>query len=459
MLKTKSQTLNMLEGSILKNIIRYTVPIMLTSLLQLLFNAADLIIVGRYCGEISVAAVGNVASVTSLLVNLFVGFAAGTSVTVAQALGARRDKEVQRIVHTAIPTALISGVLVTIIGLVCAEPILKQMNTPETVFPLSMVYLRIYFSGAIFLMLYNFCAAILRAAGDTKTPLIFLTIGGIVNVVLNVIFVTIFQMNVAGVALATTISQAVSALLVFHRMRKREHACRLIFSKMKIDKSYLLKIVYIGLPAGLQSALFSISNIMIQSSINPFGDILMSGNAAAGNIEGFIYIILNSFMQTALNFIGQNVGAEQYKRAKKIFGSCLGSVLAVGIVITSLVYLLGPALLSVYITDSPEAIQWGMVRLSCICFAYCICGMMEVTTGALRGMGAAIVPMLTSVLGVCGIRIVWIYTIFQLPQYHTPQCLYYSYPLSWTVTFLIQLFAFFLIYRKFSLRAAAKRMV
>lgn len=298
------------------------------------------------------------------------------------------------------------------------------------------------------MMVYNFCASILRAAGDTKSPLIFLTIAGVINVILNVIFVTILDMNVAGVALATTISQGVSAALVLIALMRRKDACKLSLTKMRFYKPQLMKIVRIGLPAGIQSSLFSISNVIIQSSINSFGDVLMSGNAAAANIEGFIFVILNAFHQTALNFIGQNIGANQYKRAKKVLWICLGSVLSVGIVVTSVMYLLGPSLLSIYIPDSAEAIKWGMVRLSCLCIPYCLCGMMDVSTGALRGMGTSVAPMIISILGVCGIRIGWIYTIFQIPQFHTPQCLYYSYAVSWTVTFLIQLGAFFIVYRK-----------
>lgn len=448
MSKNTKRDFNMLQGPLLGNIILYTIPIILTGLLQLLFNAADLIVVGRFCGSISVAAVGASGSITNLIVNFFIGLSVGTGVAVAHAIGAGNEKEIHRAVHTAIPTALLSGLIVTVIGMVFCGKFLQMMNTPENVLPLSTIYMRIYFAGAIFMMVYNFCASILRAAGDTKSPLIFLTIAGVINVILNVIFVTILDMNVAGVALATTISQGVSAALVLIALMRRKDACKLSLTKMRFYKPQLMKIVRIGLPAGIQSSLFSISNVIIQSSINSFGDVLMSGNAAAANIEGFIFVILNAFHQTALNFIGQNIGANQYKRAKKVLWICLGSVLSVGIVVTSVMYLLGPSLLSIYIPDSAEAIKWGMVRLSCLCIPYCLCGMMDVSTGALRGMGTSVAPMIISILGVCGIRIGWIYTIFQIPQFHTPQCLYYSYAVSWTVTFLIQLGAFFIVYRK-----------
>ena len=439
---------NMLEGPLFLNIILYTIPIILTSILQLLFNAADLVIVGRFCGSISVAAVGATGSITNLMVNFFIGLSVGAGVTVAHGLGSREDAVVHNTVHTALPTALLSGMLLTVVGVCFSETFLRMMGTPETVLPLSAVYMKIYFAGITFTMVYNFCAAILRAAGDTKSPLVFLSLAGVVNVALNVVFVTVLHMNVAGVALATTISQGISAILVVRALMKRADACKLELKKMYFHKLQLAKMLRIGLPAGMQSSLFSISNVMIQSSINSFGDVLMSGNAAAGNIEGFIYASLNAFHQTAVNFIGQNAGAKQYKRVSRTLWICLGSVTVTGLVFCSIIYALGPTLLSIYITDSAEAISYGMMRLSLICMPYFICGMMDVSTGALRGLGASFVPMLISVLGVCGIRIGWICTIFQIPQFHTPQSLYLSYPISWGITFLCQITAFFCIYRK-----------
>ncbi len=439
---------NMLEGPLLGNIISYTIPIIFTGFLQLLFNAADLIIVGRYCGELSVAAVGNCGSISMLIVNLFIGLSVGTSVTVAHAIGAGSKEQVSHTVHTAVPTALVSGIVVALIGVFGNKTFLTMMGTPDTVLPLSSIYMKLYFMGMPFIMVYNFCASILRATGDTKSPLILLALAGVINVGLNVIFVTQFDMNVAGVALATAISQAVAAVLVVLALMKRDDACMLTLSKMRFYKPQLLKIVRIGLPSGIQGALFSISNVIIQSSINSFGDIMMSGNAAAANIDGFLYVILNAFHQTALNFIGQNAGAKQYDRVKRVLRICLTCVCIVGICVSTAAYLAGPTLLSFYIPNSPEAIQWGMVRLTFLCIPYFLCGMMDVSTGALRGMGASLVPMIISVLGVCGLRIGWIYTIFQIPQFHTPQCLYASYTFSWTVTFLCQLAAFFLIYRK-----------
>ena len=438
----------MLAGPLLPGIVLYTIPIILTSLLQLLFNAADLVIVGRFCGSVSVAAVGATGSITNLLVNFFIGLSVGAGVTVAHALGSQEHTVVHNTVHTALPTALVSGVFLTIVGVSCSEAFLRWMGTPETVLSLATLYMQIYFAGITFTMVYNFCAAILRAAGDTKSPLIYLSAAGIVNVVLNVIFVTAFHMNVAGVALATTISQGISAILVVRALMKRTDACHLCLREMRFHKPQLSKMLRIGLPAGMQSSLFSISNVLIQSSINSFGDVFMSGNAASSNTEGFVYVSLNAFHQTAVNFMGQNAGARQHKRVLRTLWICLGCSTVVGLVLGSLACWFGPSLLSLYITDSPEAIGYGMVRLSYICLTYFLCGLMDVSTGALRGVGESFIPMVISVLGVCGIRIGWIYTIFQIPRFHTPQCLYLSYPVSWTVTFLFQMAAFYLVYRK-----------
>jgi len=378
----------MLEGPLLRSILFYTIPIMLTGILQLLFNAADLVVVGQFCGEISVAAVGNAGTISALLVNLFIGLSVGTSVTVAQAIGANKADAVHRAVHTALPAAIVCGLIITVIGLPLTERLLRLMNTPDTVLPLSALYLKIYFAGMIFMMVYNFCAAILRASGDSKSPLIFLTIAGVINVGLNVIFVTLLHMNVAGVALATTISQGVSAVLVIIALMRRTDACKLYLKKIRFYKAELLEIIRIGLPAGIQNSLFSISNVIIQSSINSFGDLFMSGNAAANNIDGFLYVTLNSFHQTALNFIGQNVGAGQYKRAKKILWICLGYVTVVCLIVATIILALGPTLLSIYIPDSPEAVAWGMVRLTCLCYPFVFGGWLDISTGALRGMGA-----------------------------------------------------------------------
>lgn len=436
---------DMLHGPLFSNIISYTIPIILTSLLQLLFNAADLVVVGQYCGSISVGAVGATGSITNLIVNLFIGLSVGAGVCTAHAIGSRDDQSLHRTVHTALPLALVSGVILTAVGVSFSETFLRWMDTPENVLPLSAVYMRIYFGGITFNMVYNFSAAILRAAGDTKGPLIYLTIAGVINVILNLFFVAICGMNVDGVALATTISQGISAVLVVWALMKRTDACRFHPKKMHFYKAQLSKMMRLGIPAGIQGSMFSISNVIVQSSVNSFGDIVISGNAAASNIEGFAYATMNAFHQTALNFIGQNEGAGQHKRVNRILWVCLGCVAVVGVVVGGGLYALAPQLLPIYITDSAEAIEFGILRMSYVCLPYFLCGVMDVTSGALRGLGASFSPMLISILGVCGMRIGWIMTIFRIPEYHTLECLYVSYPISWVITFALELGLFWLL--------------
>lgn len=446
---------NLTEGPMLSGIISYTIPIILTGLIQLLFNAADLIVVGRYRGSIAVAAVSATGAITNLIVNLFIGLSVGAGVSVAHGLGGKQDDEVHRTIHTAIPTAFIGGIILTVIGVLFADDLLLLMQTPKDVLPFAAKYMKIYFCGMTFMLLYNFAASILRAAGDTKSPLLFLSIAGVVNVVLNLFFVVEMEMHVDGVALATTISQAISAILVLIALMCRKDACKLSIKKLRFYKAQLLKIIRIGLPAGLQGSLFSISNVFIQSSFNSFNDsVLMSGNGAASNIEGFVYVIMNSLHQTAVNYIGQNVGANKYDRVKKSYYICMICVVVAGMTAGGLVYAFGETLLGIYITDSQQAIQYGLTRFSIVCTTYFLCGMMDVSTGALRGLGSSFTPMLISVLGVCGLRILWIYTIFRIPQFHTPESLYISYPVSWIITVAAQITAFLILYRKKSQQAA-----
>ena len=440
---------DMLRGPLWSSIITYTIPIILTSILQLLFNAADLVIVGRFSGSINVAAVSATGAITNLIINLFIGLSVGAGVTVAHALGGNQATEVHRIVHTALPTALLGGVFLSVVGVLFSETFLSLMKTPENVLPLSAKYMRIYFCGMTFTMVYNFCSSILRAAGDTKSPLLFLTIAGILNVVLNVFFVVILKMTVDGVALATIISQAVSAVLVVIALMRRTDACKLYLRKMRFYKQPFFKIIRIGLPAGIQSSMFAVSNVIIQSSINSFNsEALMSGNGAAGNIESFVYVLMNSFQQTAVNYTGQNMGAHQYNRIKRVYGLCLVYVMIAGLIAGSSVWYFGEELLGIYITDSQEAIRYGLIRFNHVALPYFVCGLMDVSTGALRGLGASVTPMIISILGACGIRILWIYTIFQIPQFHTPECLYTSYLISWSITFIFQTMAFITIYKK-----------
>lgn len=438
----------MIEGGLFKKLIFYTIPIVLTGILQLLFNSADLIMVGNFCGSLSVAAVGATGALINLLVNLFIGLSVGAGVAVAHALGARKSKTVFETVHTAIPTAVLGGAVLTVIGVLFSRNFLEMMGTPEDVIELSSVYMEIYFCGMIGGLVYNFGAAILRAAGDTKSPLIYLSVAGVLNIILNYIFVKFLNLNVAGVAIATSVSQTLSAVLVVIALMKRRDDCHFYLSKMRFYKKPLLKIVKIGLPAGIQGSLFSISNVIIQSSINSFGSIAVSGNAAAGNLEGFVYLTMNSFHQTALNFVGRNYGAKKFDRIKRIMLITLCSVAVTGIVCGVSMYLASPTLLKIYITDSPAAIAEGVLRLSFVCLPYFLCGLMDVMTGILRGMGSSIVPMVITVAGVCGMRIVWIYTIFQTPAFHTASCLFISYPISWILTFIAEFIAFLIIFKR-----------
>lgn len=436
------------EGPLLKKIILYTVPIILTGILQLLFNAADLVVVGRYCGELSVAAVGATGALINLIINLFIGLSVGAGVTVAHGLGAGKEENVRRTVHTAIPTAIICGIILTVVGVAGAHTFLSLMGTPDEVIGLSAEYLRIYFCGITATMLYNFGAAILRAAGDTQSPLYYLTAAGIVNVVLNIVFVRVFNMNVAGVALATTISQVLSAAMIIINLMRRTDCCRLELRKMKLHRAQLSRILRIGFPAGIQGSLFAVSNVIIQSSVNSFGSVVVSGNAAAGNIEGFVYTTMNSFSQTSMNFTGQNYGAGKLDRIKKIMYTCLASVFVAGLTAGCTVYFFGRQLLSFYIPGSEEAIHYGLIRMAYICLPYFLCGLMDVTTGLIRGLGSSMLPMIITVIGVCGMRIGWIYTVFRSEKYHSVQSLYLSYAISWSLTFITELIVFLVLFKK-----------
>lgn len=444
----KNKSADLCEGPLISRIIFYTIPIILTGILQLLFNAADLIVVGRCCGSISVGAVGATGAIINLMVNMFIGLSVGAGVTVAHGLGSGRSEDVRRTVHTAIPTAIICGAVLTVIGLFFSETFLRMMDTPDNALPLAASYMRIYFCGTIASMLYNFGSAILRAAGDTQSPLYYLTAAGILNFFLNLFFVIVLKMDVSGVALATTISQIVSAVLIVRALIMRNDACKLELKKIHIYSRQLKRILQIGLPAGIQSSLFAISNVIIQSSINSFGSVAMSGNAAAQNIEGFVYTSMNSYSQTSLNFTGQNYGAGKIDRLKKIMIVCLVSVFCTGLILGAVALFFGKSLLSIYITDSQEAIGYGLTRMKYIMLSYFLCGLMDVTTGLIRGLGKSVLPMLITVAGVVGIRLGWIYIIFRIPKYHTLPSLYISYTISWIATFVAELIVFIVIMHK-----------
>lgn len=443
--KRDKYEIDMCNGPLLGKMLVFALPLMLSGILQLLFNAADIVVVGRFAGNEALAAVGSTSSLINLLVNVFIGLSVGANVLVARFYGAGQHKELQEMVHTAITTSLVSGCILVALGCALAGPALELMGTPENVIGAAAVYMRIYFVGMPVMMAYNFGSAILRAVGDTKRPLYYLLIAGVVNVMLNLMFVIAFSMGVAGVALATVISQTISAALVIRCLVKTDSAYKLVLKELRIVPDKLLKMIQIGVPAGLQGALFSISNVLIQSSVNSFGAVAMAGNTAAANIEGFVYTAMNSLHQTAISFTGQNYGAMKHKRIGKILAICLVLVMGVGLVMGNAAYFFSGELLKLYSTDF-EVIQYGILRLSIICTTYCLCGMMDVMVGSLRGMGYSVMPMLVSLTGACGFRIVWILTVFR--EINTLECLYWSYPISWGVTFVVHLICFFVVYHK-----------
>lgn len=443
-MEKKKYEIDMCNGPLLGKIILFYIPLMLSGILQLLFNAADIVVVGRFAGDEALAAVGSTSSLINLLVNVFLGLSVGANVLVSRYYGAKQPKELSEMVHTAILTSIVSGLLLVFVGYFISKPVLMLMDTPEDVIGMSVLYIRIYFAGMPVMMLYNFGSAILRAVGDTKRPLYYLTAAGVINVVLNLFFVIVFHMGVAGVALATVISQGVSAGLVILCLIRSDAEYRLELKKLKINSDKLWKMVCIGLPAGLQGALFSISNVLIQSSVNSFGKIAMAGNTASSNIEGFVYVSMNALYQTSISFTGQNYGAKKFDRIKKILVICLALVIGVGLILGNGVYFLNGTLLQLY-TKNPEAIAYGALRMSIICTSYCLCGMMDVIVGSIRGMGYGIMPMLVSLTGACLFRIFWIYTIFQ--KVHTLQCLYLSYPISWGLTFCVHMICFIIVFR------------
>lgn len=441
----KKYEIDMCNGPLLKKMLIFYFPLMLSSVLQLLFNAADVIVVGRFAGSEALAAVGSTSALINLLVNIFIGLSIGANVLVARFYGAGQKKDLSEMVHTAIMTSLVGGLILVVIGIALAGPALRLMGTPDDVINHSILYMRIYFVGMPAMMAYNYGAAILRAVGDTKRPLYYLAAAGVVNVGLNLFFVIVFSMGVAGVALATVISQVISALMVMRCLIRTESDYRLNLGELKIVPSKLAKMIQIGIPAGLQGALFSISNVLIQSSVNSFGSIAMAGNTAASNIEGFVYVAMNSVYQTAISFTGQNYGARNYRRIGKILLTSQILVVVVGLIMGNAAYFFGDTLLQLYSTDA-EVIQFGLQRMSFICTTYFFCGMMDTMVGSLRGMGYSIMPMLVSLTGACLFRVVWIYTIFQ--KYRSLPTLYTSYPISWILTFTAHLICFIVVYRK-----------
>ena len=441
-LKSKTQyEIDMCNGPILSRMLRFSIPLMCSSVLQLLFNAADIVVVGRWAGDNSLAAVGSNTALIGLLTNLFVGLAVGANTLAAKSFGARDRDELHRVVHTSILLSILSGVLLAVVGFFGARTILTWMQTPDNVLGLAALYLRIYFLGMPATMVYNFGAALLRAEGDTQRPLYYLSLAGVVNIVLNLFFVIVCHLDVAGVAIATVISQCISASLVLRCMVKDTGPLHLDLRKLQIHSRTMRKILQVGLPAGFQGILFSLSNVVIQSSVNTFGEVIMAGNSAAANIEQFVYVSMNAMYQATISFVSQNYGAGNYHRIRRIVIRAQICVLVVGLILGNLATLFGRGLLAIY-TTSPAVIDAGLIRMRIICTTYAICGMMDVMVGGLRGIGYSVMPMLVSLVGACGLRLVWIATIFQLPRFHTIQMLYWSYPVSWTITLGVHVLCF-----------------
>ena len=438
--------IDMVNGPLLKKIILFSVPLMLSGCLQLFFNAADMVVAGQYAGSNALGAVGSTGSLIHLIVNIFMGVSTGVNVVLAMCIGANDRKNASDVSHTAIASSLVFGVMVGALGIAVARPALELMKAPPEVIDDAVRYMRIYFIGAPMLLLYNFGSAVLRAAGDTKRPLYYLTFAGVINIIANLIFVIYFNMGVAGVAWATVISETISALLVLRCVVKSDDCYKIEFKKLRIHKDKFNKILKIGIPAGIQSAMFNISNVLIQSSVNSLGAAAVAGSAAGSNLEGFAYTAMNSFHQTAMAFVGQNAGAKKFDRVKKIFGLCSLLVVVVGVVIGGVLLYFSTPLLKLYIPTDMDAIKYGLIRITVIFTTYWLCGLQEVIVGVLRGIGASVIPTLNSVFAICILRILWIATAFQVKN--TMFVLFLSYPISWTVAIVMQMICYYFAMRK-----------
>ena len=441
--KTKrSYEIDMCSGPLFSKIVLFALPLMASGVLQLLFNAADIIVVGRFAGSQSMAAVGSNGSLINLMVNVFIGLSIGANVLVARYYGARDEKNLEETVHTAMVIAVVGGLLLIAVGELLTKPILILMGSPEDVLPLAVLYMKIYFLGMPGTLVYNFGSAILRAVGDTRRPLYFLLTAGVVNVIFNLIFVIAFSMDVAGVGWATVISQYISAALVLRCLIQTEADYRLELSKLRVVKHKLCAIIQIGLPAGLQGAIFSISNVLIQSSINSFGSVAMAGSTASSNIEGFVYTAMNAIYQTALSFTSQNYGVGKWKRMDRVLIDCLILSFVAMMILGNSAYFFGPKLLTIY-TSNSKVIQCGMEILLYTTVTYFLCGFMDLFPGALRGMGRSGVPMILSIIGTVGTRIVWIFWIF--PNHRSLDILFISYPASWIITIVLQVICYYFV--------------
>ena len=438
----------MCNGSIMDKLISFSLPLMLTSILQLMFNAVDIIVVGHYTGSEALAAVGSTTALINIFTNLFIGVSLGANVLAARYFAAGQDKEMSEAVHTAIALALVSGVIMAFVGVGATRLALEVMDTPANVIDQSVLYMRIYFMGMPFFMLYNYGAAILRAVGDTKRPLMFLAVSGMANVVLDLALVIVVPLGVAGVAIGTVASQMISCILVIRCLCKTESSYQLRFSRLAIKSVYLKRIFQVGIPAGIQSTVINFSNAMLQSSVNSFGSTAMAGYTAANNVMGFLYAAVNAVTQACMSFTSQNYSVRKPKRMDRVLVDCMILSVGVSVVFGVGAYLFGSQILKIYTTDA-EVIQCGLEILSITTVPYFLCGIMDLIPGALRGMGHSAVPMILSVIGTVGTRIIWIYLIF--PQHRSLYFLFISYPGSWIATILLQAVCFWFV-RKQCLR-------
>ncbi|MDO4295958.1 MAG: MATE family efflux transporter [bacterium] len=445
MKNTSKYEIDMCNGSIMDKLISFALPLMLSSILQLMFNAVDIIVVGRFSGSQALAAVGATTALIGVFTNLFIGISLGANVLAARFYAAGKDKEMSETVQTSITLALLSGMVMAILGLLFSRGALELMGTPEDVMAQAALYMRIYFLGMPFFMLYNYGAAILRAVGDTKRPLMYLIISGITNAILNMILVIVFHLDVAGVAIATVISQMISCILVLQCLHHSEGSYQLQFTKWMLKKEYLLQIFQVGIPAGIQSTVINFSNVLLQSSVNSFGSTAMAGYTAANNLLAFLYVSINAVTQACMSFTSQNFGVKQYKRMDKILLECMVLSVSVSVVLGCGVYFFGPEILRLY-TDEEAVIQCGMEILAISTIPYFLCGLMDLFPGALRGMGHSAVPMILSVIGTVGTRVVWILGIF--PSHRSLFVLFISYPASWVVTIIMQVICFWFVRKK-----------
>jgi len=429
---------DLLSGALLPKIIWFSLPLMATGILQLLFNTADTVVVGRFGGstpeecETALAAVGSCGSLIAVIINFFMGLSVGSGVCTAQSIGARRDDEVEQVVHTSVITALVLGTFVAIVGMILSRPLLIAMGTDPTVLSPAVAYIIAYFAGAPANMLYNYCAAILRSKGDTSRPLLFLTVAGVSNVILNLITVLVFDMGALGVGIATAASHWISCILIVLHMMRLDDACRIDLKKLKIHRPTLSKMLCIGIPAGIQGTVFSFSNVMIQSAVNSFGRVTVAANTAANNITDYGYMAQNAIYHAALTFVGQGVGAKRYDRVRTASLTCVATVTVVGLVTGLLSVAFGEQLLSIFAPGNIEVIRLGMIRIRYMCLPYFLCGVMEVGSGILRGLGKSMTSMIVSISGICGTRLIWLFTIFR--SFRSLDILYFSYPVTWTIT-------------------------